>query len=663
MRERTTLLSGKVAGAVAAAVLAVFASLGFLPWWQQLELRGFDELSVATAPGKSNLPITIIAIDEESFANIGKQWPWPRSMHAKLVEKLAKSGALVIVFDVLLPEPSMLGPKDDTAFAQAIARAGNVVLVSDREYRETANARQWLRVDPLAEFTRAGAANGLALVTLDADLVMRRLPEGDDVLWRAIVRKANEKQPGLLSVVEPERRAMVRYAGRERTFPYIPYFQALDLEKYDLTDAFRDQIVIVGRDIKASTDQGSAQSDLFATPFTARTGWLTPGAEIHANVLETVVRGDSITPAPVSAKFLLLIAVVTLSAFTMRRWRPILSALVVLAIVVAVTALDVALFTYSNLWLPVLGAMSSAIAVYLGFGAVAFVSEQRRRSEIRRAFSLYVSPEVVDHVLQHPDRLALGGERREVTMFFTDLEGFTPLTEKLGAEQVARILNMHFSRATAIIKRHGGTVNRFIGDAIMAMWGAPVDDAKQSERACRAACDVQEDLTQLRKELVLLGLPEIRMRIGIHTCIAVIGNLGSSDRFDYTAIGDGVNLAARLEGVNKLYGTGILVSGETFAKVGGAVPMRLVDRVIVKGKSEPVDIYTPCADPALMDLSEKAVAAYRGRRWEESEQLWQLVLKHQPDDRISAVYLERILRLRVSSPDANWQGAVELEKL
>ena len=162
------------------------------------------------------------------------------------------------------------------------------------------------------------------------------------------------------------------------------------------------------------------------------------------------------------------------------------------------------------------------------------------------------------------------------------------LTEQLGAEQVTRVLNVHFSRATAIIKRHNGTVNRFIGDAIMAMWGAPLEDGKQAINACLAACEMQADMEDLRKQFKEEGLPQIRMRVGVHSCTAVIGNLGSSDRFDYTAIGDGVNLAARLEGVNKLYHTGILISGETAARLEGAVAVRLVDRVIVKGKSEPV---------------------------------------------------------------------------
>ena len=307
--------------------------------------------------------------------------------------------------------------------------------------------------------------------------------------------------------------------------------------------------------------------------------------------------------------------------------------------------------------------MASVLTLYVALGGVAFVSEIRRRSEMRRAFALYVSPEVVDHVIAHPESLALGGERRDVTMLFTDLAGFTTFTEQLGAEQVTRILNVHFSRATAIIKRHGGTVNRFIGDAIMAMWGAPLDDPQQAVHACLAACEMQADLVKLRSEFKAEGLPEIRMRVGIHSCNAIIGNLGSSERFDYTAIGDGVNLAARLEGVNKLYGTGILASGETVGRVAGAVPMRLVDRVIVKGKSEPVDIYTPCPDPAVIEATARAIAAYRERRWEDSESAWRELQRKDPADTLAAIYLERIQRCRIVAPGADWESAVELEKV
>lgn len=661
MLEHSATLPNRVVAVLSVCIASVFVALGFTGPWKQFELKGFDALTVVHSPDRSSLPITIVAIDEPSFKQIGRQWPWPRSLHAKVIDQLVKSGALVIAFDVLLSEAST--EVEDRALADSISRAGNVVIASDLVYQESAYARQWLRVDPLPEFTAAGANNGFAVVNLDPDLVVRRIPEGADVFWRAIVRRVDDRQPGLLSMDPPGAGAMIRYDGRDRTFPYVSYYQVLQGDTHLPPEAFKDQIVIVGRDIKATTDQGSAQSDLFATPFTSRTGWLTPGAEIHANILETALRGDAIMPAPASWNGLLVLLVTAVCTLLMRRWRPFAGGAVIIVMIATLAGLATLLFTRMNLWIPVFAAMCSSLAVYLSFGAMAFLTESRRRAEMRRAFSLYVSPEVVDHVLAHPEKLKLGGERREITCFFSDLEGFTSITEQIGAEQVARVLNMHFTRATAIIKLHGGTVNRFIGDAIMALWGAPLDDPQQAAHAVRAACEIQEDMKALQVLLALEGLPRINMRIGIHSCVAVIGNLGSSDRFDYTAIGDGVNLAARLEGVNKLYRTGILVSGETVAKLEGAIPMRLVDRVIVKGKSEPVDIYTPCPDPTLKELSERAVAAYRARRWEESQALWRDILVREPADSVAALYVDRIERYRLATPHASWAGAVELEKL
>ena len=661
MLERTTELPAQVLAAIALSVFSALAGLSLTETWRQVELRGFDALSVATAPGKSSLPITIVGIDEASFAEVNKQWPWPRSLYAKLIDQLVKSGAFVIAFDILLPDAS--SPEEDAALAEAIRRSGNVVLASDMAYQESAYVRQWVRVDPLNIFKEAGASNGFARVELDGDQVLRRMPEGSDVLWRQVVRRANERQPGLLPDVNPIPEAMIRYVGPDHTFPYVSFYQALNADTDLPPDAFRDQIVLVGRDLRSSIDARSGAPDVFATPFTAQTRWFSPGVELHANILETAIRGDAIVPAPIGWVLALLGVVTAACAWLMRQWRPVIGALIVTAVTVAIGVLDWALFTRMNIWLPVFAAGLAAISIYLSFGGLAFIAERRRRGEIRRAFSLYVSPEVVDHVMANPDRLSLGGERREVTMLFTDLEGFTSLTERLGAEEVARVLNMHFSRATAIVKRHGGTVNRFIGDAVMAMWGAPLEDPKQSVNACLAACEMQEDMKALRGELKAQALPEIRMRVGIHTCMAVVGNLGSSDRFDYTAIGDGVNLAARLEGVNKLYATEILVSGETVARLEGSIPMRLIDRVIVKGKSEAVEIFTPCRDVEVNALSAQAIDAYRSRRWDESERLWREILDKHPGDNVSAIYIERIGRCRSLSPDAEWEAAVELEKL
>ncbi len=662
MFERASALPAKVLLAIALAVALVFVAAPFTIPWHVLELKGFDALTRATAPGATRFPITIVAIDEASFANIRRQWPWPRALYGRAIDQLTRSGALVVALDVTLSEPSNQGPADDHALAEAIGRAGNVVLASERQYEETAVSRQWLRVDPLPQLLAAGAANGYVNIEYDPDTVVRRIPYASDAFWKKIVERLQQLRPGLVNAKIPRRGALFRFAGGDHTFPYVSFYQVLDADKYLPPDAFRDQIVLIGRDVKANVDARLASGDLFATPFTGSGGGLMPGVELHANALETAFGAAAIDPAPPWASPALVLLVVALCAAAMWRWRPLPGAAAVALLVAALGGVDYALFQRANVWLPVFAAMSASVAMYFAYGGVAYVVERQRRGEIRRAFSLYVSPEVVDHVMAHPERLALGGERREVTLMFTDLEGFTTLSENLEAEQVALVLNLHFTRATAIVKRHGGTVNRFIGDAIMAMWGAPVEDPEQAYHACRAAIEMQEDLERLRGELAARGLPAIRMRVGLHSCVAVIGNLGSSDRFDYTAIGDGVNLAARLEGVNKLYGTGILLSGETARRTGARVALREVDRVIVKGKTEAVEIFAPCANEELLRANARAIAAWRAQRWDEAEREWRRVLAIDPGDGIARVYLGRIVEARAAAPGA-WRDAVELEKL
>jgi adenylate cyclase len=658
-RLRAFLFSANVA--ISVATLALLALVSASDPWRRLELKGFDLLTVASAPGRSALPITIVGIDEASFAQIGQQWPWPRRMHAELLEQLNRAGALVVAFDLVLAEKS--NDEDDRLLAQAIGKAGNVIMAADMAYQESQYARQWLRVEPLNEFKAAGAASGLANVSLDGDLVVRSMPEGGDVFWREIIRRANQRQPGLLEEPPALDRRLIRYVGPDHTFPYVSYYQALHADSELPSEIFKDQIVLVGRDVKASPEAGAAQADLFATPFAGWTGWLTPGAEIHANILESAISRAGIAKLSFAWSFALLALVTMLSAALMRHWRPIRSAAAGLLLILVIAATDWGLFAHWGFWLPALAAMLGVVAVYAGFGGYAFLTEQRQRRETRRAFSMYLAPEVVEQIMAHPEKLALGGERRDITLLFTDLAGFTQLSEQLDAEHVAQLLNLHFSQMTAIIKRHGGTVNRFIGDAIMAFWGAPLADNNHALNACLAARDMQLQMKKQRDDLVKQGLPALWMRVGIHSGTAVVGNLGSADRFDYTAIGDAVNLASRLEGVNKLYGTEILLSAETAQRIGQALELRQVDRVIVKGKSAAVDVFTIGSSAEVNALTLQALTIYMKRRWDESETLWRRLMEIDPQDRVAALYLERIAAFRLAPPAADWDGATALDKL
>ncbi len=661
LAKQTPGVPALVLVALAALCWAIAVLVSMTPAWKQVELRLLDGMMVASAPNKSSFPITVVGIDEASFSELGLQWPWPRRLHAELIDRLAAAGASIIVFDIVFAEPS--NKEDDKRFADSIRRAGNVVLAADRVYRESASIRQWLRLDPLKAFTDAGAQVGLATVALDSDLVIRQIPESGDALWRAVVIRLIREHPEITPNLGISPGSLIRYAGGDHTFPYVSYHEIVKPTGSIPADFFKDQVVIIGRDIKASPDVESAQADLFATPFLASTGWLTPGAEVHANIIETMLGKSAITRPPAAAIAVLLALVAAASAFAMRRWRPLWSALGGVAIAAMVAAMVWGLFLKWNLWVPAGSSFAIIPLMYVSFGGWSYVAEQMRRKEITRVFSLYVTPQVVNYLIAHPERINLGGERRRITLLFTDLAGFTTFSEVLSPERVTQLLNRHFTSMTDIVLEHEGTVVQFIGDAIMAFWGAPLDDDDQAYHAVATAIAMQEAMAELRKSFARENLPQIHMRIGIHSGSAVVGNLGSAKRFGYTAVGDDVNLAARLEGINKLYGTGIMMSGDTAQQVRDRIALRPVDKVIVKGKSHAVEVFTPCKNLTVAELTEQAIRLFRNQEWDMAEIRFRELLAIAPEDSIANLYLKRIAAFRIAPPPANWDGAMELEKL
>lgn len=646
---------------VLAALLAVLIT--FSSAWRDAELKTFDWLTIATAPEAVDLPITIIAIDEASFNALKLQWPWPRSLHGKIVDNLRQAGVAVIGFDVVFAEQSN-NPKEDQAFAKAIADFGQVVLAADLTYAETEGTKQWLRVEPHALFQQAGAAPGFASVSIDPDGVQRQVPVARDAFWREILKKFDQLYPGVVAQLDATEDMRIHYHGGPQTFKYIPFYQMLEPEKYlgpEWREYLRDNIVLVGRNLKATTEVNAAQSDLFHTPFFTRDKMLMPGVEIHANLIADMVSGDPLREAPRAWSVYLLAAISLASLLLMWNWKPLLSGIYG-GVLVAVTAgISYWFFTAQMIWLPAAGAALTVILIYLAQGGVAYFLESRQRRQIKQAFSMYVSPAVVEEMTAHPERLTLGGVRRELTILFTDLAGFTSISEALDAEAVAAILNRHLTEMTASVLDYNGTVDKFIGDAVMAFWGAPILDDQQSQHAVQAAVQMQEKIALMRAEVLAAGGPDLHMRIGVHRGECIVGNMGGDNRFDYTAIGDTVNLASRMEGVNKVYGTGILVSDTVAHAIGETLPLRPVDTVRVKGKHQGVELYTPCADPALVEATTAALTAYRQGQWENAEQLWQELAQRWPEDPLPPVFLERLEEFRANGYPADWDGITTLE--
>jgi adenylate cyclase len=577
---RGALLNGLVGG-----VLAIL--LGWTAVGESIELRGYDLLHLFGTAARPSKDIVIVGIDEPSFAELGLRWPWPRSLHGKLVERLREAGASVVGFDILFPEPS--APSEDDAFAASLGKGAAVVLASDVEVVRAKNYTQEIRVEPLPLFA-GKARTGVAAVAVDRDHVVRRtypLREGETGFAEAIASAHAGKAAGRA----PEG-SFIAYAGPPGTYPAFSYYQALDPPEYLPPGALRGKIVLVGRILKTSPDVGRSGNDIFPTPHLfAGAPRLMNGVEIQANLVDGFLNRRFVARLGGPATACLYLLAGLLGGLLQRRWRPLRSGLLTILAAAAFLAAAFLLFRNRLLWIPAFLSLPAFGVPYALSGAQAYLRSEAKRREIRKAFSHYLSPAVLESLLADPEKVSLTGRTVEATVLFCDIAGFTTLSENLPPEEVARLLNRHFDEMTRIVLEHRGTVDKFIGDEIMAFWGDPVPDPDHAFNACAAAVAMQERLAALRKEAGGGALSEVRVRIGINTGRVIAGNMGSSDLFNYTVLGDAVNTASRLVGANKERGTSVLISASTRERAGDRIKARPLEPVAVRGKSRPVEVY------------------------------------------------------------------------
>jgi len=573
-------LAGILAG-VAVIVLVHFGMLEALEHWslaQLFEWRGSRHPA---------LPAVVVAIDESTIAEVHEQWPYPRAMHGRLIRKIAEGRPLAIGIDIMFDTPSQRGPADDEALGAAIADAGNVVLgAAVTEDIQPFYVRTML--NPPIPVVRKGAA-GVALLNMpaDADNQVRRVPlwtaleaerlPGLDARLHAMVAKAGVQVAPL-----PDRPSvLINFRGGPRTYPWVSYYRVLGDEIP--TEYWKDKIVLIGPTSEIFHDQ-------FGTAF-ARGGDM-PGVEIHANALETLVRGNYIREVPQAISTALAVVAALLGCalvVRLRAQRALLAAALLWAIL---TLAAFAGFVAADVWMR---GMAGTVALVLGYGGTViehFVREQRER----RRLSQFFSPAVVREVVRHKDDGSLTTTRRLVTVLFSDIRGFTTLSEQLQPEQVAEMLREYLTEMTEIVFRHGGTVDKYIGDCVMALYNVPFADPDHAIKAVRTGLEFQERTLAVSKRWEdKLGIA-IRNGVGINTGEAVVGTLGSKQRLEYTAIGDTINLGARLESITKDYKTNIIIGESTYELVKDHFVTKELGDVIVKGKTRPVKIYAVLPD-------------------------------------------------------------------
>ncbi|MDX1674662.1 MAG: adenylate/guanylate cyclase domain-containing protein [Longimicrobiales bacterium] len=720
--ERRRAVAGVIA--LVATVLAYgLTHLQFFdPIFGQAEDRtlAWRQRSVATYPRDSSR-IRLVLLDEESAESAPYISPFPRGVLADIIDVAAGFGADAISLDVYLerryPELDPVGGGDQRLRA-AIAKAGNVVLAApltqtdsgwvanppDPYFADVAAGVGYAEIPTAFDvvtdatlFTRTinrGLVPGLALATyaqaegLDIDSLMASIPEkgyldlpGLPAEFATLKDDVPVHNMRILFAGPPSRPARVDVGAGGRvtgtgaeagTGAFLAFASeavtllrdlvALDPDLVSDFYGFRDNIVVAG--------SGFHPQERFRTPFYDAPdeagkiyGWMY-GTEVHANALHDLLTGRFVRPlGGVRAFFLLLILAGITAGLTFREGAT-LGGVAAIGLFVAHAITAWVAFDAMYLHIPVVGPALALGFAFLGSTSYISVVEGRDKRRIRGAFSKYLSPVVVDELVADPSRLKLGGEKRELTILFTDIAGFTSISEHMEPDALVAFLNRYLDEMADIVLSEGGTLDKYIGDAIMAMYGAPAPLPGHAARACRTALRMQRRLDQLNERWARDGLPRLAMRVGINTGFPVVGNIGGEKRFDYTALGDAVNLAARLEPACKTYGVDVMIADGTRDAAGDAIVTRELELLAVYGKDEPVPVYELVAlsgeelgDRAeLIEQFEKGIAAYRARDFELAKQYFLAAAEVDGSDRASLIYINRCEAYMADPPPAEWDG-------
>ena len=677
-----------------------------------LEAYSWDaRVRLLAKPAPSTDLVRIIELDQNSLdwgeKENGLRWPWPRELYGVILDFCRRADAASVTFDVLFSEASLYGVADDKALAEAGTAYGRLTLAFALG-RETGAGETWpegfggfspiTRTDwriagsdfpalPRASFPTpdvlAGAA-ALGVVTFppDPDGVFRAIRplsffsgKPAPALFLAAYAahmpgsvitheegKLRVQPPGLSSLTIPldnEGRAILNFRGG--TGMHASYSAAAVIqselriregkEPVLALESFRGKHVLLGFTAPALLDlRPSPTSGAFS------------GVELHATALDNLLGNDFFRPFPAWGTGLLMAALCFASAFFALRAATLCRLAVVVCIFLALP-LCFAWGAYRALyWLPL---MPLFLTVFLSLSSavmVAYATEGRQRRFLKNAFSQYLSPEVINQIIKEPGRLKLGGERRVISIYFSDLAGFSGISERLSPEALTRLLNDYLSAMTDIILEEGGTIDKYEGDAIIAFWNAPHPQEDHAVRALHASLRCQETLAAMQPHFQATAGRELAMRIGLNTGPAVVGNMGSRSRFDYTMLGDAVNLASRLEGANKEFGTRSMVSWAVFEAAGNAFAGRELGLVRVVGRKEATRVLEPMRHEEAatradeLQIFAQALKAFQTGRIGEARGFFARIA---PVDPPAAAYLKRCGELPNPLPP-DWSGIWEL---
>jgi len=637
--------------------------------------------------------VAIVAIDSKSINELGR-WPWKRSVIAQLMDGLKYYEVKAAALDIVFSEATET--KEDSILSSSIAKNNRIILgYFFRDEKEDADAKAVSQIES-SRIKLLKIAEGVASVPVyqrpfietnipligrgamdfgffntdpDPDGPVRKstllmLYNGE--IYPSLALKALRHYTGkeIMLEIEPfgvsslrlgemsiptdeSGRLTVNYYGKGGTITTV---SAVDVIKKRLKDyALKDKVIFVG-----ATEVGIY--DMRATPVESAF----PGVEIHATVASNALQGKFILrdgrviAVEILCMALFPLILVLILGIARNSFLGLLSFMVVSG---AYAIFNNTLFRNYSIDMSLLYPLTSTALAFISSEAYRNLVVEKKNRYLKKAFSSYVSPELVTEIIKNPDRLALGGEKKEITVLFSDIRGFTSISEKLAPDVLVSLLNEYLGPMTEVVLKNNGTLDKYIGDAVMAIYNAPLDVAGHPEKACRTAIEMIDGLKEINMSFKDKGLPPVDIGIGVNTGYAVVGNMGADMRFDYTAIGDTVNLASRLEGQNKYYGTHIILSEFTAEKVKGVFPVREIDLMRVVGKEKPVAIFelmTDGNDKLAASFSE-ALKVYRSKDFQNALNAF-TALSSENNDRVSKLYAERCREYIQSPPPADWDG-------
>lgn len=698
-----------IVAALVAWVLYVYIAPDLLYTY---EARTYDwriSKKIEDVPDQSIEEIIVVDIDGRSVSELGKFSQWPRSYYPRVINYLNEGGALAVGLDIIF-DKDIRDPQADVDFVNAVANAGNVFNAVYFAFADSLNFRyvmnsepagmQWekfaYQIDPeisqnfiheerleneFIDLLNASRAVGHVNFKGDVDGVVRKIylyTNFNDHSYPSLAFKMfsdimgvdsmnidlgnrltlfSENSPVTSIPVDLNGNMVINYFGRFKTFRYVSFYDVL--EQRIPKEFFENKIILVGTSLPGLFD-------LRSVPFQPAF----PGVEIHANILMTLLTGQYVTQLTGWENLVLLLGIGLTAGIITVFLTPLWSILVVLLFGAIHTFAAALLFLEMNIWVPM---VIPFITLFLTFSLVytyKYITEERGKNFIRKTFSHFVTQSVVDELLANPEKIKLGGERKVCTVFFSDVAGFTTISEQMTPEALVSLLNEYLTQMTNIVFEYDGMLDKYEGDAIMAVFGAPIAHGNHAARCCAAALEMQEQLEKMRKMWQKQGKPQLKARCGINTGPMVVGNMGSENRFDYTVMGDSVNLGARLEPANKEYGTEIMIGENTYEMAKEEIIARELDLLRVKGKTEPVKVYElvgmkdkgiPERKAQLLESFSKGFDNYLAQNWDWAINYFKQALAIDPLDGPAKRYVDRCNQFKENPPGSDWDGVFTMK--